>query len=256
LKTKIITIAALAFVVLAVIMIVPVNACTNWNNYYSYQNYNNYSNCDPKLPTTTVQMTAVANDPTSYFLCNFSGIPSGYDINNTATYMAWCGDQSTHMDRGVSHNFALYSTLDPPSQLDSINWNAVNYILNHKNGTLVDIQFAIWYFTNNYPSIGLSPYIDSMITAALANPNYTPGNGKIIGIIAVPINEPNAQMSIIEITVICHSTYCGSHSWDNNGCFWYKNGWYSNYKYSWSSWSCNNWNTGYNWYSSGCFGRR
>jgi hypothetical protein len=252
-------IVTLAFLMLAVIMIVPVSACSNSKTYYSHHSYD-YNNCDnfPNLPTTTVEMTATGNDPTTYFMCNFTGVPKGYDITNIG-YLGWCGDQATHMDRGVPHTFALYSTSNPPSELDNINWNAVNYILNHKNGTLVEIQFAIWYFTNDYPSLGQSPYTDSMIAAALANPNYVPTKGEIIGVLCVPVDEPNAQLTIIELKITCQSgcgtnTHGGCGSFNDNGCYyWNKNSWHS-----WSSHDCysrnnNDWYTGHNSYSSGCF---
>jgi len=154
----------------------------------------------PNLPSTTVQLTVVY-DTTSYFDSTLSGVPAGFDVMN-GTYPGWCVDRSVDMDIGVSHDVMLYSSISPPV-LTGINWNAINYILNHKQGTIMDVQNAIWNFTDNYkPPEGYSPDAQAMIDGANANPTYEPTTGDVLAVICYPQNptDPVAQNSIIELT--------------------------------------------------------
>jgi hypothetical protein len=156
----------------------------------------------PKLPSTTVQLTAVTYGPDSFFISTLSGVPGGFDVYN-GVYRGWCAQTSVIMTE-ASHDVKLYSSISPPV-LTSINWVAINYILNHKQGDMTDIQRLIWYFTDgilptdpgyNPPS---SAFVQAMIDAANANPTYDPTTGEILAIICLPQNDPNAQNSFIEL---------------------------------------------------------
>jgi hypothetical protein len=70
-----------------------------------------------------------------------------------------------------------------------INWNQVNYVLNHKAGTFNDIQNAIWYFTNNITPPVADQNADylSMVQGAIANPGYTPGAGDVTAVICYTV---------------------------------------------------------------------
>jgi hypothetical protein len=151
----------------------------------------------PNLPSTMVQLTAV-DGTTSYFMSTLSGVPAGFDVQNE-TYPGWCIDRSVTMIRGVPHNVLLYSSLSPPPALSGINWIAINYILNHKQGTMMDVQEAIWHFTDALSSIG--PTAQAMVDAANANPSYDPLTGEVLAVICLPQDDPSAQNSIIEIPI-------------------------------------------------------
>jgi hypothetical protein len=81
----------------------------------------------------------------------------------------------------------------------------VNYILNHKQGEMADIQQAIWYFINmvgNYSPSRASAM--NIVNDALANGNgFVPQTGEIMAAICVPVvlfPEPLfVQISIIEL---------------------------------------------------------
>jgi hypothetical protein len=148
----------------------------------------------PSLPSTTVQLTVV-DGTTSYFVSTLSGVPSGFDVHN-GVYPGWCVDRSTTMTRNAPHNVILYSSLAPPPALVGIDWLKINYILNHKQGSMMDVQEAIWYFTDALSPI--SPAAQAMVDAANANP-YNPSDGAILAVICLPQEDPNAQNSIIEI---------------------------------------------------------
>ena len=118
----------------------------------------------PNLPSTVVQLTVV-DDTTSYFDSTLSSIPAGFDVTN-GEYPGWCIDRSTTMTRDTAHDVVLYSSLDPPAEvgIDLATFNKINYILNHKQGDMMDIQDAIWYFTDNYtPPGGFSTAAQAMI---------------------------------------------------------------------------------------------
>jgi hypothetical protein len=181
-KTKLLAITTVALLMLSSSMLFATVKAAPW----------------PNLPLTTVQLTAV-DGTTSYFISTLSGVPAGFDVHNGA-YPGWCVDRSVTMVRNVSHDVKLYSSISPPV-LTSINWIAVNYILNHKQGTMMDVQNAIWHFTDNYtPPGGFSAAAQAMIDAADANPSYDPTTGAILAIICLPQDHPDAQNSIIELT--------------------------------------------------------
>lgn len=147
----------------------------------------------PKLPTQLVQLTVV-DGTISYFTSTLSGVPAGFDVDN-GVYLGWCVDRSVTMVRSVAHDVKLYSSISPPV-LSSINWIAVNYILNHKQGSMMDVQEAIWHFTDAFSPISATAQL--MVDAANANPTYDPTGG-ILAIICLPQDHPDAQNSIIEL---------------------------------------------------------
>jgi len=157
----------------------------------------------PNLPTTAVTLNVVPGT-TTYFLSTLSGVGAGYDVHN-GIYPGWCIDAYTSMT-GSDHSVKLYSSLSGslPAAVSSMNWNKINYILNHKQGNLPrgqDVQDAIWYFTNGInPS---SSVAQAMITAANANSGFVPQSGQIMAVILVKSNseDTNTQNTIIELTV-------------------------------------------------------
>jgi len=148
----------------------------------------------PNLPSTVVQLTAV-NGTDSYFISTLSGVPAGFDVTN-GVYAGWCVDKSVTMVRGVAHDVKLYSSISPTVRTD-IDWVAINYILNHKQGTMMDIQEAIWFFSDVASTE--SPLAQAMIEEANENPGYNPLTGDVLAIICIPQNHTDAQNSIIEL---------------------------------------------------------
>jgi hypothetical protein len=99
------------------------------------------------LPSTTVNIE-VRDSTQSYFNTTLSEVPSGYDVANS-TYLGWSVDSGTPISHSpATHPVRLYSSLEPPAQLANQSWGMVNYILNHKQGSMPDIQQAIWYFVD------------------------------------------------------------------------------------------------------------
>jgi hypothetical protein len=160
----------------------------------------------PSLPPGTVQLSAVhavITDPATahgYFISTLSSVPGGFSVTN-GEYVGWCIDQSTGMATGANP-VILYSSLSPPAAFGAINWVKVNYILNHKQGTVDDVQIAIWHETSSIPYNVLGGFAKDMVDAADANPSWDPTTGTILAVIcaAQPRDPKASQDSIIEIT--------------------------------------------------------
>ena len=156
------------------------------------------------LPSAFVRIE-VSDGAQSYFDTLLSEVPSGYDVTN-ATYHGWCVDVRTEMARSpATHAVFLYSSTSPPGELAGEAWDMVNYILNHKQGDVQDIQQAIWYFTLTDGEYSPSSSVAwTIINDALENGGgFVPGAGQVIAVICYPIilfpNQPDVQISIIEV---------------------------------------------------------
>ena len=157
------------------------------------------------IPSTIVRIE-VSDGTESYFITELSEVPVGYDVTN-GTYLGWCVDVTAEMARSpATHPVKLYSSLNPPGELASEEWDMVNYILNHKQGSAEDIQQAIWYFIhmdNSYSPTSTVAW--TIVNDTLANGNgFVPGHGQTIAVICYPmvlLPEPtDVQISIIEVT--------------------------------------------------------
>ena len=158
------------------------------------------------LPSTIVRIE-VSDGTQSYFDTVLSEVPSGYGVAN-ATYRGWCVDVRTEMARSpATHEVFLYSSTSAPGELANEEWDLINYILNHEQGSVLDIQHAIWYFTH---IDGEGEYVPSstvawmVINDTLENGNgFTPGPGQVTAVICYPTilfpNQPDVQISIIEV---------------------------------------------------------
>jgi hypothetical protein len=158
------------------------------------------------LPATFIRIE-VTDGNLSYFDTMLHDVPSGYDVTN-ATYRGWCVDVRTEMARSpATHEVFLYSSLNPPRELASESWDMINYVLNHKEGSVQDIQQAIWYFMRmdgQYNPSSVKAW--ALINDALENgAGFVPGHGEVTAVICYPTilfpNQPDVQISIIEVEV-------------------------------------------------------
>jgi hypothetical protein len=91
----------------------------------------------------------------------------------------------------------------------------INYVLNHKQGTGVDISQAIWFFVDGngwsdtaaklladgYPNTVPTTLAQTMVNDALAHgAGFVPGPGQIVAVICDP-TDAAVQDTIIELTV-------------------------------------------------------
>lgn len=158
----------------------------------------------PNLPATPVYMT-VADGTVSYFIITLSDVPAGYDVSN-GDYVGWCLDRNHTMTRNVTLEVTLYSSLNPPESLETKPWNQINYILNNKQGTVDDIQQAIWYFMGWWSFANLTPTAQTLVNEANAHPGFEPAYGEIVGVICYP-EDPNEQLALIEVIPMLEPGY-------------------------------------------------
>jgi hypothetical protein len=158
------------------------------------------------LPSTIVRIE-VSDGTQSYFDTVLSEVPSGYDVAN-ATYRGWCVDVRTEMALSpATHAVFLYSSTSPPGELANEAWDLINYVLNHKQGGVQDIQQAIWYFMyidGDGEYVPSSTIASMIINDTLENGNgFIPGPGQVTAVICYPTilfpNQPDVQISIIEV---------------------------------------------------------
>jgi len=152
-----------------------------------------------RLPTDLVTMNVVYGN-ISYFDMTLSDIPAGFDIIN-GTYHGWCVQKNMDMTKHVNHAVLLYSstTQDQPKEYQTIHWDSINYLLNHKAGNRTSIQQAIWYFTNNEECSSNADAYAMIIDAELHSSGFIPSPGELI---AVPIiGVPTIQLSFLESTI-------------------------------------------------------
>jgi hypothetical protein len=211
----------------------------------------------PTLPSDSVNMDLSAGT-TTYLTVTLSDVPSGYSVHD-GVYQAWCGDVLFNQATGVS--VYLYSTLSTslPASLSSIDWSAVNYVLNNKGSfSSLQLQEAIWCITNGAESLDDS--VNNLAATAIAA-NYQPSSDDILGVICVTSDYPlsgSAQPIIIELqppatptirTELSQTTLtldtCGSHSYGGN-CYQHSYCYHSCYSNCYS-----NCYSGYSWYHSG-----
>jgi hypothetical protein len=162
------------------------------------------------LPRSAIIRIEVFNGTESYFNTLLMDVPSGYDVTN-GTYPGWCVDTTVPMSRSpATHDVLLYSSLNPPNgTVADQRWDLVNYILNHKRGSAINIQDAIWYFID-FSNASMVPSLTDTITWEIINDTiangtgYAPAFGQTIAVLCVPIlllPQPTpVQINIIEVT--------------------------------------------------------
>lgn len=161
---------------------------------------------NPYIPNSTIRMKFYFHGNYSRYATQLIGIPPGFDVNSTF-YPAWCVDEYNYIPENVLFNATLYSSMDPdlaskcPHCVDP-DWDKVNYIINHKKGTFVDIQAAIHYFIDggHYPSD--PDAIEMVEEAKLYGNGFWPQEGQFMAII-VDVNgfggDSRIQLTIIEV---------------------------------------------------------
>jgi len=170
------------------------------------------TSCFLNLPPTPVTME-VSDGIFSYFTTSLSDVPAGYDVNN-GTYLGWCIDRETVIPRSpATHEVMLYSSCDPPEDLEGYQWDMVNYILNHKQGEMMDIQEAIWYFIDlSGPYTPTTPTAQDIVDDALANgEGFIPGPCEAIAVICY---TRETQMTIIELRICNTKQFTASGAFD------------------------------------------
>ena len=160
--------------------------------------------CQIELPDCLEDYSAKYYYPGTegYWDVELFDVPAGYDVFD-GIWPAWCIQQTVTASPNVEYDICLSSTLeDVPPNLAHIDWHAVAWILNHKhpNATIMDIQHAIWHYTDGF--MPTDPEALAMIADADANSaGYWPGIGETMAVISF-VNE-EVQAIFLEIEIGC-----------------------------------------------------
>ena len=158
---------------------------------YSSVNFNDDPTADP------------ASGGNGFFTLNLTGVTPGTSLANQA-YAAWCGAwYSAVLNNNGIPGSTVYSTYSPtfPTRFTPIvsgnTMNMVNYILNNKQGTVQDVQDAIWTIMTGHtdPIAPAGATALAMVSAAQANPGYVPSAFGVMAVFYEATNiplEPNA----------------------------------------------------------------
>jgi hypothetical protein len=156
------------------------------------------------LPTVPVTVTVTAGSD-SFFNFRLTDLARGFDVC-TNTYLAWCAQlvntNDPSLDGGV-HGALLLSTTGPlPAPWDTKPWDKINYLLNHRQGEMIDLQYAIWHFTDGFtPNEEEHPAAIAMIADAEAfGEGFVPGVDDIVAVLVLwQGNGVTIQHCIIEV---------------------------------------------------------
>jgi hypothetical protein len=211
------------------------------------------TDCGLLLPDNEITMTVRANEylscsqilgKSSYLDTTLSGIGPGFSLENSV-YPGFCasleGDILDSVMFGASYQVRLYSSLNPPSHLQAIPWDQINYILNNKttfNANWLEIQAAMWTVVHgcqpsgdlwNCPPLrefpfpfgpsapyGCPPYgtapdvnltvVANIVAAAQADgPGFIPGKGQSVAVIVDPVSCSGTQCNNypdMQVTII------------------------------------------------------
>ena len=192
----------------------------------------------PSLPTdpATIEITNPYTTPlcpSSYpFIIDLSNVDPGFDITD-GTYNGWCIDIDNGITREVPYDVMLYSSYDGVAPIPDEDWDRINYIINHQQGTGCDVQAAIWYFINGgsywwvpgdlFDPSGSVPAMAMVADASTIGVGYEPGEGDILAIVCVPLEtyEPPVQIVIIELEIPRTGTEGLTPGfWKNCKCGW------------------------------------
>jgi hypothetical protein len=175
------------------------------------QDFASLSVKDWNLPDSPIGLRLEESSPgiinDTYFDLKIWDVGEGYDIYD-GIWPAWCADSDVFIYQRTDYTPYVRSSLDPDLGYkcehctDDEKWNYVNYILNHKHpeADWMDIQTAIWYFTDKDPfyQYGYSEKAEAMVKDAVDNgAGFYPQKGQLGAVILD--NGPDIQLVFLEV---------------------------------------------------------
>lgn len=133
-----------------------------------------------------------------------SGIIGDFDVEDGA-YPGWCIEDN-HMDNFPPGQFTLFDSTDAsslPATYQPVPWDKVNYLLNHRNGSVEDVQVALWLLTGTYNgTFPLTAAAQAMFDDANANGSgFAPGPDQVVAVILYGdgLGDYGYQDTLIEV---------------------------------------------------------
>jgi len=142
----------------------------------------------PKIPDSQVEMFIRDGTDTRFELF-FLDVRYGYDLVDFEIYKAWCLAENRPIRRNAIHKVRLYNCYDPnlPPEFRGMEWNQINYVVNHKKGSKEAIQQAIWHFAGSEKQTTFSVEAAQLIEEAnLKGKDYKPAEGEFLAVICKP----------------------------------------------------------------------
>lgn len=140
-----------------------------------------------KIPEHPVHMY-IKKGQESHFELFFLDVKYDSDLVDFETYKAWCLQKGRILRRDAMHEINLYNCYDPniPEQFRRTDWNRVNYIINHKKGSQVAVQEAIWALCDAANKPTSKDAILLLDESAERGRDFRPAEGELLGVIGYP----------------------------------------------------------------------
>lgn len=202
----------------------------------------------------TVENVSLTTPPSQAFLTLPSLFLDTVTVGNSTVpagaYLGWCVDVVNSIGAGpANYNVVMLSSCDPnigaelaklgtypatDTGATAAQWNAVNYILNNKVGSWIDVQVAIWNFVGGPATaanawevpLANSANVNAMISAATKNEkSWQPSMGNVEAVILAitPGGANPTQLTMIEVPVPCTQEVCcppPQQNCQNGGSVW------------------------------------
>jgi len=134
-----------------------------------------------------------------------SGVGSGFDVTD-GTYAGWCIEDNFQANAPAGTLVTLLDSTDAaslPTTYQGVPWDKVNYLLNHKAGSVADVQAALWLLTwGSSSTFWVSPVAQAMYDDAVANGgDFVPGTDQVVAVILYGdgLGPAGYQDTIIEV---------------------------------------------------------
>ena len=243
-KTRILLKAAVIVTTLTLLSVTNGMASIRWNLENDPVNANF---CIVDLPTDEIFMNQYHVATNAFFDLYFTGIIGDFDVENNVHYDGWCIDHPTPLPTTLTYTVFVYSSYCVPEKFlvdtrgNIVDWGKINHIINHKIGSVNDIQAAIRYFVNfgsseNWPGPDSQSNYQTMIDNAESS--YIPAPGDFVAVIID--TNPNTPMSpyhsyqylIFELPIPFQWCYEGETAWAQGPRYVPRGNWAMYYKYT------------------------
>ncbi|HXG47054.1 MAG TPA: hypothetical protein VNO52_05470 [Methylomirabilota bacterium] len=166
----------------------------------------------PALPFDPVSFEILSGDEVSFLRVSFWNLPRGWAISNTL-YRGWCVEYEKPIMEGQTYRGRTFDSGSPelPPHLAGQPWDRLNYILNHRRGTMPEVQEAIWG-TLGQMSPPFSANAQAMIDeAARFGQGFKPSGDQVCTVILDQL-DTNFQRILFEMPCACSCTNTGEVS--------------------------------------------
>ena len=138
----------------------------------------------PKIPGGPVHMF-IRQGQRSRFELFFLDLKYEYDLVDFQFYKAWCLQKERKIRRNAIHEVRLFNCYDPnlPPEFKKMDWNRINYIINHKEGPKSVIQEAVWHFSDNRDRAISEEALSLVEKATQEGKEFQPKEGELLAII-------------------------------------------------------------------------